>query len=263
MSLVFSDTTLKLGLVQEMDSICNSNATSQSLDVKTRRLNGALDHYYYLAMLSDTPWQIDDKNFTDLPIATFNLVSGQRDYKITVDEDLNEVLKVHKVFVKISSTGDFKELDYTDEVDRNALQLLLNNSSQAQGIPDKYNWFGNSIFFDPAPSYSSTGGVKIIYQRTGSYFTATGNDTKKAGIPGIHHMYLARKASLPYLAEKGMKNFTNILKLVGSSNPSDPYYGGDELAIEQYFQSRSRDRNGYSMIAGGSRANHRGADSNK
>lgn len=241
MSLQFNDTTNELGLVQEMDSICNSNATNHPLKVKARRINYALDCYIALALKYDNFRQFDDKNFTDLPISIFNLVSGQRDYKITVDQNSNEILKVHKVYVKSSSTGDFKELDYVDESDASAKDLLLNNSSQSTGIPNKYNWFGNSIFFDPAPSYDSDGGVKIIYQRTSSYMTAA-DTTKVPGIPGIHHMYLARKGSIPFLAEKNKDNLEQIKKQVGSDNPRDPYYGGDELAIAEFFIGRSRDR---------------------
>ena len=233
MSLAFSNSTTELGLVQEMDSICNSNSTNHPLKTKARRLNYALDCYIAIALEFDKPWQIDDKNFTDLPISTFDLVSGQRDYKITVDANSNEILKVHKVFVKKSSTGDFIELDYVDETDSEATDLLLNNSTQTTGTPTRYNWFANSVFFDPVPNYSSTGGVKIIYQRTGSYFAST-DTTKVPGIPGIHHMYLARKGSLPYLTEKSMSNKNDVAELIQQ----------DEADIKRYLTSRSKDRRG-------------------
>lgn len=230
MSLQFNDTTNELGLCQEMDTICNSNSTNHPLKVKARRINYALDSYLAIALGVDNTWQIDDKNFTDLPISTFNLVSGQRDYKITVDEDSNEILKVHKVYIKKSSTGDFVEIDYTDESNTDSADLLLNNTSQAGGVPNKYNWFGNSIFFDPVPNYDSTGGVKIIYQRTSSYMVST-DTTKVPGIPGIHHMYLARKASLPFLVDKSLDNRYDVEKQILK----------DEEEIREYLYLRSRD----------------------
>lgn len=239
MSLQFNDTTNELGIVQEMDTICNSNSTNHPLKVKARRVNAALDAYIALALKYDNFWQIDDKNFTDLPISTFNIVAGQRDYKITVDEDSNEILKVHKVFIKDGANGDFKELKYVDESDPEAKNLLLNNSSQPQGIPDKYNWFANSVFFDSIPNYNSTGGGKIIYQRTSSYFVST-DTTKVPGIPGVHHLYIARKAALPYLVEKQMDNKNDIAKLIAD----------DEALIADYFIGRSRDRHAFRATAG-------------
>lgn len=239
MSLAFSDTSTELGLVQEMDSICNSNTTNHPLKTKARRLNYALDAYNALALKFGNFAQFDDKNFTNLPISTFDIVSGQRSYKITVDQNSNEILKVWKVFIKKSSAGDFIELDYVDESDESAVQMLLNNSSQATGIPTKYNWFANSVFFDPVFNYNSTGGGKIIYQRTSSYFVST-DTTKTPGIPGIHHMYLARKASLPYLIEKGRDNKNDIAELIKE----------DEKDIENYFLGRSKDRHSFRITPG-------------
>lgn len=236
MSLQFNDTTDELGIVQEMDTICNSNSTNHPLKVKARRVNAALDSYIALALRYDNFSQFDDKNFSDLPISTFDLFSGQRSYKITDDENGNEIIKVHKVFVKNSTTGDFIELDYVDESDKSSTEMLLDNTSQTTGIPKKYNWFANSIFFDPIPSYSSDEGVKIIYQRTSSYFTST-DTTKEPGIPGVHHLYIARKASLPYLVENGRSNKNDIAELIRQ----------DEEDIKEYFINRSKDRHSFNI----------------
>jgi hypothetical protein len=68
---------------------------------------------------------------------------------------------------------------------------------------------------------------------------------KISGEPGInpdHHIYLARKASIPFLMEKKLPQLNSILKLVGSDNPRDPYYGGDELDISTFFSSRDKDK---------------------
>ena len=64
---------------------------------------------------------------------------------------------------------------------------------------------------------------------------------KSPGIPEIHHPYLARHASLPFLIEKGLPSVNQIKKLIGSGNPRDPFYGGDELAIDEHFSQRDKD----------------------
>lgn len=67
------------------------------------------------------------------------------------------------------------------------------------------------------------------------------NASKVPGIPEIYHPYLARHASLPFLIEKSLPNKNDIMKLIGSDNPRDPFYGGDELAIAEYFANRNKD----------------------
>lgn len=74
----------------------------------------------------------------------------------------------------------------------------------------------------------------------------SGNHTfvKTSKTPGIlsnHHIYLARHASIPFLIEKQLSQLQGIMKLVGSDNPQDPYFGGDELSIKRYFANREKD----------------------
>lgn len=231
MTLTFNDTSTELGLCQEIDSICNSDTSSYPLKRKTRRLNAALDDYIALVLQVDKPHQIDDKNITSIPIATFDVVSGQRSYGFSEDQGGNEILKIHKVFIKDASSGNFIELKPTDIQEKETLEMYLDNSNQPQGIPSKYDWFAGSIFFDPIPNYASTAGAKIIYQRTNSYFVST-DTTKEPGIPGIHHEYLARKASLPFLIEKGLPQARDIKILIGE----------DEKKIKEYYRVRSADQ---------------------
>ena len=55
--------------------------------------------------------------------------------------------------------------------------------------------------------------------------------SKVPGIPVIHHPYLARYASLPYLIEKGKKQVNAIAQLIKE----------DEESIEEYFSYRDKD----------------------
>lgn len=51
------------------------------------------------------------------------------------------------------------------------------------------------------------------------------------GIPSIHHLFLARYASLPFLIEKGKDNKNDIATLISQ----------DEKKIEQFFANRDKD----------------------
>lgn len=90
MSLVFSNTTTKNGIIQRIERYCGFNdgdisGNTLRLAQFTGDINVALD--YTLAMIFEEggTWQFDDSNHsTNYPIITTNLISGQRDYSFTV-----------------------------------------------------------------------------------------------------------------------------------------------------------------------------------
>lgn len=227
--MVYSDSSTKLGIVQEIHSICNSDATMYPVADITRRVNAALDDYIQIALSMDKLHQWDDTNITSLPIATFDIVSGQRSYALNLDQGNYQILKIHKLYVKDSS-GLFSQVNPLNVSDSEANETFQDNSTQAQGSPKNYTWFAGSLFLDPIPNYNSTAGGKIIYQRTGSYFTAS-DTTKVPGIPYMHHMFLARKAAIPFLVEKQRPQKNDIMALLAQ----------DEKNIENYYRSKSAD----------------------
>lgn len=62
-----------------------------------RGLNAELSNIQINILRDRGALEFDDTNFLDLPIATFNIIAGQREYKITADEDGNRLLTIHKV----------------------------------------------------------------------------------------------------------------------------------------------------------------------
>lgn len=225
--MVFNDTATELGICQEIDAICGSDTTRYPVAQKTRRANMALDRFVYLAATADGVWQFDDTNYSDLPIGVTNLVSGQQDYTFASD-----VLLVSKVLCK-ASDGVFSELYPVDLSEtrrnmaaRNTWDLPSNNG----GNPRAYDKFANSILLDPIPNYASVGGLKVVFQRIASYFTAS-DTTKEPGIPKIFHMFIARYAALPYL----------IQNKIASKNDVAAQIQQDELAIGDFFSHRNKD----------------------
>lgn len=81
--------------------------------------------------------------------------------------------------------------------------------------------------------------ITLADNGTGNYkFTKV---NKEPGIPVIHHDYLARYSALPFIRDKKLTNLGALLKQIGSANPRDPYYGGDELAIVNYWAGRGKE----------------------
>lgn len=228
MSLQFSDTTNKAGIVQLIDDLAQSDTNTYPLAEKTRDINLALDRVFALIFQSGGTWQFDDSNHTDYPIITTDLVSGQRDYSFTSDETGNLILDVQRVLIK-DSNGIFAQI-YPVDVSSNQAPISFVDGLNQVGTPSTYDKNANGIFLDPIPDYNSTNGLKIYISREGSYF-ATTDTTKKAGFAGLFHEYLALRPAYYYALRKG-KNNADVLKrdMLEMEN-----------AIQQYYKVREKD----------------------
>lgn len=197
--MYFNPTTDAQSIVARLNRLTGADNTIYPLIEKANDCNEALDRFFYLAMTADGTFQFDDSNYTDLPIGTTNLVSGQQDYAFASD-----VMTVEKVLCKDSASGNWTELTPVDIKEskynlhaRNIALLPTGNT----GIPTHYDKSWNSILLDPIPSYNSTGGLKVIFGRGPSYFIST-DTTKQPGIPIIFHNYIYLYAGLQFLIDK-------------------------------------------------------------
>lgn len=192
----FSDTSTLQGIVQETDFLCGTDRNTYPLAEITRNSNRAMDKAVSLILKSDGRWQWDDDNQTDLPIATADLASGQTDYSFAVSH-----LMIEKVMIKDSATGGWVTLSKLDITDPDINNYLV--GSPANGRPVGYDFKANSVFLYPTPSYSSTGGLKIWFQRPSTYFTA-GDTTKAPGFASIYHRYIPLCNAFDYNLAKGL-----------------------------------------------------------
>ena len=157
-------------------------------------LNAAYEEIIGKIIGLDGTWQVDDTNYTDLPRVTTTLVAAQRDYSLDVG-----FLEIEAVDVKDNS-GDWIRLS---PIDLSQYSEPLDQIYEIDGLPEKYDKTGKSIFLYPAPAAGSvtlTAGLRITYQRTADVFTSaqltTGTKTPGFAVPW-HHI-LAYKAILPY-----------------------------------------------------------------
>lgn len=196
MSLQFSDTTNKNGLMQRIERACGYNdgeitGNTTRMAYFTSDVNAGLNDVFG-SILGKKGWQHDDPNHTKYPFITLDLVQSQRDYFFTKDEQGNVIVDIHKVMVADSS-GIYRELYQKDQNRRNTTNENTDSYFDGQdieGTPTSFDLNGSvGLFLDPVPSYNSTDGIKIFIDREASYFTVS-DTTKMPGFVGLYHEYL-------------------------------------------------------------------------
>ena len=197
-------------IVREIDKNCKSNSTSYPLADKVQDINNALSDAITIALESGGTWQYDDSNHTDYPIITTALVSGQRDYAFTTDEQGNLILDIYKVMARISASGIYEEINPIDVQSQQGTENFYDGQNLG-GIPQDYDKTANGIFLDPIPNYNSADGLKIYINREGSFFTVS-DTTKKPGIDPLCHEYLALVPSYKYALNNSLKNVARLEK---------------------------------------------------
>lgn len=236
MSIQFNDTATRKGLVQLYEKECGLNfgdvsGNTGKLKDFAADANIAFDDFLWRAIKASGKWQVDDTNHTKDPVIYLDLVSGQRNYSLLLDEQSNMILDVYKVAVLSSSTATlYEEIEPIDEQsDVRAIDMIAENT--AQGVPCLYDKTGNGINLDPPSSYNATRGLKIYINREPSYFTYT-DTTKKPGVPGILHEYFVINPAVKYarrfLSNDSYTKLNNRLKEL-------------EVMIDDYFSKRAKD----------------------
>lgn len=226
MSLVFSDTTNKNGIIQHLERTLGFNdgdisGNTTRLAQFTSDVNLALDSAFTIIFKAGGTWNFDDSNHTDYPIVTTNLVASQQDYSFTSDSNSNLILEIQKVMAK-TSTGDYQTLTPADQQELGTDQDSYSLSTE--GNPTHYDKTANGIFLRPIPSTNVTNGLKVYINREASYFTVS-DTTKKPGIAGIFHKYLVIHAADNYSLINNLKNRQSLQeeKLLMERDISDWY----------------------------------------
>lgn len=215
-----------LDLIQRNTNTQNTTTSSYTLAAKTVDVNNALNNYFIKANQYAGNWRpVDDTNQTDYPIVYADIVSGQQDYSFTVDEQGNQILDIYNIRIKNANTGEWTTLKQIDQSSITDAQLSTLNS----GIPTEYYLTANGIFLVQKPNFSLTDGLEISINRTSTYFL-TSDTTKKAGIPWVHHEYLALRPSYFYCLQKGLPQANNYKITLDEM----------ERDIEKYYSNRNR-----------------------
>lgn len=236
MSLQFSNTTTKGGIIQRIEKYCGFNDGDISgnplrLAQFTSDINTTLDMTLARIFVGGGTWQFDDQNHPKYNIITCNIFQGQRDYTFTTDEQGNLILEIYKVFVLNQSVAGLYNECYPVDVESEGDTESFTSGQNAQGTPYRYDKMANGIFLDPVPNMDITGGLKIYISREGSYFAIT-DTTKMPGIAGLFHDYFAVEPSYKYALIHDLPNTEALLAEKQRL----------EQEITDYYGTREKDR---------------------
>lgn len=228
MSLQFSDTTNKQGIVQIIYAETGADETSYPIEQVTADVNLTQNFVWETIFECGGTWQYDDSSHPDYPIIMTDLVAGQRDYSFVTDQSGNTILDIYKVMVKQPNGVyvEIKPVDVQSEKDMDSFYNGLN----VQGTPTRYDKTANGVFLDFIPSYNSSEGLKIYINREGTYFAKT-DTTKKAGFAGTLHEILAIRPAYHYAMRNSLPQ-TAGLQL---------RYSILETALRKTYGARNRD----------------------
>ena len=222
--MVFNDIGGGQGIVQEIDFLVNTDFIKFPIEDKTRIINRWYERIVGKILETDGRWQFDDTNYTDLPIATTNLISGQQDYSFAVAH-----LRITRMEV-MDTNGKWKWIQPIDQNDDRSCSLTeLGNQL---GVPCWYDKLANSVFLYPRPNYSQNNGLKAYFQRTANLFN-TADTTKEPGFASIFHRLLALGPALEYASANGL-------------NPAKIQVLRDEVAqmeidVKEFYSKKSKD----------------------
>src|SRR3990167_8192142 len=89
--------------------LTGTNSTSYSATNLTLAVNRAIERVVSLINRSDSKWQYDDSNYTNLPTSTFTITSGQQQYTLA-----STYLTIDRIEIK-DSGGNWKRLSQIDQ----------------------------------------------------------------------------------------------------------------------------------------------------
>ncbi len=222
--MVFSDTSLNQGIVQETRGFMRVDSTQWPTAKIVASSNNWLDFIIGYAIGADSRFQWDDTNHTKLPEGTTDFVINQSDYSFLTDEQGNPILTLLGVSRLDSATNTYVPLD---EVDRSDDSVDLATFGTSTGIPTCYDKIADNIIrLDKKATATVANGLKFYFQRAGSYFAAS-DTTKQPGVaPMLHRGFVVASAydgaltlGLPNLAALATERAQEVEKM-------KTYFGG-------------------------------------
>lgn len=184
----------------EIRLLCDADTTSYRDDALLRRVNSSLETLVGKIINADGNWQFDDTNYTNLPIGTGDLVSGQSSYSFS-----SEYLDILEIMI-LTTGGIYQRITPFDPSELGTSfdeWVGSSTGTPPDGMPQYYDKLGDSIRFDRSPTAAHvtlTAGLKVRFKRTADLFTSgqVTTGTKEPGIASPYHQLICYMVAVPY-----------------------------------------------------------------
>lgn len=193
----FSNSTTEDAIVQQTWLLSGTDTNSYTLKQITSSVNGWLKLVQSWIMGADGRFQYDDSNYTDLPIATTDIVANQDNYSF--DSTWLEIIKVE--CAQDASVSIFNELKPFDVKDVNGYTEF----NKTAGQPSYYDVVGSSVILKPASNFNATAGLKFYFKRKANEFVST-DTIKEPGFASPYHRILSLGAAYDYCMSNSVRN---------------------------------------------------------
>lgn len=205
--MVFNDTSNLQGLIQDCEFNCqlgsgNISGNSTLLKEFTRLLNKGLNSAVVQILDVQDEFDFDDLNYTNYPILTTDLVTGQQDYQFPTD-----ILDIKRIEIYDNQTQDWIRVNPVDNSQLNSATDSTTINERFDISNPYYDVAYGSIFLYPIPTSAvtnanaNTNNLKIWISREISKFAST-DTTKEPGIVDPFHQYVSIFASYEYARTK-------------------------------------------------------------
>jgi hypothetical protein len=202
-----SETSTKQGILQDIDFICGTTATTFPTNDKVRLINLGLDNVADLIMKVSDNWVFDDTGQTTLPIGYADTTANTGYVSLDVTW-----LKIKGVYWN-SGSEKYVELSPTTE---EAIMTIV--AADDVGDPSQYCLIGNKIYLKPIPNTTTTGNsttklnyaIKVQFERNLTYFDVTGTTATVNFNPQFTRL-ATYYACRDYAIAKGKQNLNSIL----------------------------------------------------
>lgn len=212
--MVFSDTTNKLGLIQDCELRCGLydgeiSGDSTLLATFTRLINNRQHRGQSIILEASPDIDFDDFNHGDRPSGTFSL-SADRAFELPASE---KILKLKRVDYSYDGTTYYRAKRFDSLSYEGGMGNEDKEDTNFSSTSPYYDVEGNTLLFYPKPTASSS--CYLEWTREVEEFSASGDDTKESGIDEPFHSYLSVGASFDWLLAR-KPNETFLVSALGN-----------------------------------------------
>lgn len=185
-------------------------------------INDHLNRVHVNILRSQDEWDYDDKNNSDLPILTADLVASQQYYTLP-----SGILDLKRLEISFDGTN-FKRMSPLDINERRLDTANISDFSQTEPYYDIVS--GDTIAIYPVPTANVTSGLKVWISRTPVEFTSAEltTGTKEPGFDSLFHQLLAYGPAIDFCIARNLPQYSTLKSAYGEMMSSLMNHYGDK-----------------------------------